>query len=476
MTNTMKSAAQIDAVSGLISISRIDTLYRDQYLLRARHYLAEQLSYEHFLDLRRQRTRLANLPNLIRNAISDGDWSVVHKLSKEHELLAHEIQRMTPLQELGKAVYEEKEIVIDPFSPGMSSLPGVAKQSLSELQDEAVRQLERLSRIDREWQAFYLQRMQTLERLTAGAGSATAGNATSQTEHMKSDALSALEAGNFSQLAELAADLDGPPARDPSAAEAGSGPFSAGDQPPDYPFEFSRETIEQAGRLGLEVESVPSQHREFAPFTQFAWHPAFAQAEESHSGVMRVPELHLPQSTPEALKARVQLFATHPLINSAGIRFLPTMSAEDLLVEMFDDPEPGVEMPGSALLDALGLAHRNQLSRRQVEAALLTHGDKILQNELGLDPLEFRLVCIPPDLHLRLGLERGWGQQQIWTHFDGYLVMMDGSLLPLAGGDVRYGGIYDLLGVSRNYDSERIIVRFAVVQRRRMALVDLGQA
>lgn len=74
------------------------------------------------------------------------------------------------------------------------------------------------------------------------------------------------------------------------------------------------------------------------------------------------------------------------------------------------------------------------------------------------------------DLHLRIGQKRGWGQQKIWTHFDGYMIMADGTRHALAGGDIRYGGIYDLLGINNNYDSDRIIARFAVVQRQRLAI------
>jgi hypothetical protein len=37
-----------------------------------------------------------------------------------------------------------------------------------------------------------------------------------------------------------------------------------------------------------------------------------------------------------------------------------------------------------------------------------------------------------------------------------------------AGGDVRFGGLYDLLGVGREYDSDRLVARFAVVHRERM--------
>ena len=37
------------------------------------------------------------------------------------------------------------------------------------------------------------------------------------------------------------------------------------------------------------------------------------------------------------------------------------------------------------------------------------HGARILEKELGLDPRVFRLVCIPPDVYVRLGEAEGWG-------------------------------------------------------------------
>jgi hypothetical protein len=98
----------------------------------------------------------------------------------------------------------------------------------------------------------------------------------------------------------------------------------------------------------------------------------------------------------------------------------------------------------------------------------LAHGARVVDKELGLDPRGFRLVCIPPDVHLRLGEAEGWGRQPFWTHFDGYLIMANGRLGALAGGDVRFGGLYDLLSLSRDYDSDRLMARFAVVRRERM--------
>jgi hypothetical protein len=41
--------------------------------------------------------------------------------------------------------------------------------------------------------------------------------------------------------------------------------------------------------------------------------------------------------------------------------------------------------------------------------------------------------------------------------------------MPLVGGDVRFGGVHDLVAVGSDYDSDRLLARFAVVQRRRFA-------
>jgi hypothetical protein len=161
----------------------------------------------------------------------------------------------------------------------------------------------------------------------------------------------------------------------------------------------------------------------------------------------------------------------HPLVNSGGARYLPNLVAEDVLVEDFPDPVDGHTPPASELVKSLGLPGRRGLPRIMIEQALLTHGARIVENELGLDPHVFRLVCIPPDVYVRLGEAEGWGRQPFWTHFDGYLIRtVEGQvrLQALAGGDVRYGGLYELLAVGRDYDSDRLVARFAVVQRARM--------
>jgi hypothetical protein len=179
----------------------------------------------------------------------------------------------------------------------------------------------------------------------------------------------------------------------------------------------------------------------------------------------------LPSGSPEGLRDGVEMFVIHPLVNSGGARYLPSLVAEDVLVEDFPDPADNETPPASGLVKSLGLPGRRGLPRIAIEQALLMHGTRILEKELGLDPRVFRLVCIPPDVYVRLGEAQGWGRQPFWTHFDGYLirtVMGQVRLQALAGGDVRYGGLYELLAVGRDYDSDRLLARFAVVQRARM--------
>jgi len=96
-------------------------------------------------------------------------------------------------------------------------------------------------------------------------------------------------------------------------------------------------------------------------------------------------------------------------------------------------------------------------------------GDQILAKRLSLDPMEFRLVCIPSDLYVRFGRDHGFGQWPHWTHFDGYQIISGNRLGALIGGDGRFGGFKDILSISLSDAREGVYARFAVVRRARMA-------
>jgi len=185
---------------------------------------------------------------------------------------------------------------------------------------------------------------------------------------------------------------------------------------------------------------------------------AQAQAE------VKIPE----QIVTEDLKVLAGQFVQQIFINSGGARYLPPLAAERTLIEDFAEEEAAADAP-SKLLEALGLAKRSALSRTGIETALVRSGGEILEKRLGLDPLEFRLVCIPYDLYIRFGRDRGFGKWLHWTHFDGYQVMAGNRLRALVGGDGRFGGINDLVSISPSDARDGVYARFAVVRRARMA-------
>jgi hypothetical protein len=85
------------------------------------------------------------------------------------------------------------------------------------------------------------------------------------------------------------------------------------------------------------------------------------------------------------------------------------------------------------------------------------------------------LACIPFDAYLRLAARHAWGREPLWTHLDGYQVTRDLGLWALFGGNARYGGAENLSSLAREYDSDHLTARFAVVRRQRF-LVRQGPA
>ncbi len=464
-----KTELLLPQLDNLINLGRADTFYHDLYLQRAVHYLVEEYTRQDYLNFKSMQVREANLPNQIRNAMNRADWREVNELSGHYKTVQDELESKTSLQEYAEKIYRLQPTPIDPFSAGMHKIAGFSSDRLQQLLNETIRRLKELSQTDKEWKEFYSERLTVFERLTLNTADLKGPLQQVSAMDLSEEAAQALEDGDMARLEKLSERLVELPVKKATPAVTADLPDGAHPPSKDYFYDFSPETIKKGKALGLELFHVPSRSTEFAPLCRFAWHPTFAETQGNQSSVQRVKDLPLPNDLPEAMKTRIQLFARHPFINSAGVRFLPHMLAEDLLIEDFPEPAAGKEPPLSGLLEALGLTSRNHLSREEIEAVLTEKGGELLRNELGLDEKKFRLVCIPPDIHLRVGQEQGWGQQKIWTHYDGYMILADNTRQALAGGDVRFGGIYDLLGLSSSYDTDRLIARFAVVQRRRMA-------
>ena len=464
----MTSKARTDGdplqiVSTLIEAGQLDTVYRDVYLDRARVLLGGVLPLDTFQRFEEHKAELAQLPLKIGRAMDKADWVQVKELSERARGLRQTVEGKQKAIETARVVYAVSDVSLDPFSPGLGPFVALPTKDLPTLRTRAVEQMTALEQMDAPLRDFYAGRRAAFRALVVGtperSGASSPGDA-------RAAAVEALKRGDMSGLSKLAdtliaeaGSLTGRPAsRGPTETAASSPEASSAD----LLVSYSADTLSRARRLGLAPRRVESR-AEMAWLRQYAWNPLFTD----ESGRIAIKQVPLPAGTPEAFRERLEMLVIHPLVNSGGARHLPRLVAEDVLIEDFPDLKEGDRPPMSGLLAALGLPARRGLPRRAIEQALLAHGGRVVE-ELALDPLAFRLVCIPPDIHLRLGEAEGWGQQPLWTHFDGYLVMADGRLLALAGGDVRFGGLYDLLGISRDYDSDRVVARFAVVRRQRM--------
>jgi hypothetical protein len=461
----------LSLVSTLVEVGGIDTVYRDLYLGRAHTLLTPVISVDEFRHLERQHAVLAQLPLAVARALEQEDWAQVKALSYRADALKQAEARDAKRLEAARSVYAASDVALDPFCPSLHVFTRMSPRTLPGLRAGVVERLTTLEQSDVPWRDFYACRRTAFHTLSidvAALAGADEGVETSA-EGVRKAAAEALKTGNMKRLAELA---DLMPTVSAAASGAARSTHAAGttSTPQQVSRElaaaWSTETLAHAGTLGLAPRHLESR-AEFASLRAYAWTPSSHESWES-----TIKRIALPSGAPEGLRDAVAVFMLHPMVNSGGARYVPTLVAEDVLVEDFPDPQDEEQPPVSPLLTTLGLPRRRGLTRTTIERALLAHGTRVLEKELGLDPRVFRLLCIPPDVYIRVGEAEGWGRQACWTHFDGCLIRtVDGRsrLQALVGGDVRYGGLYDLLGVSRDYDSDRLIARFAVVHRERMA-------
>ena len=466
------TADPISLVSTLVEAGSVDTMYRDLYLGRARTLLSPVISLEDFHRSEQQQATLAELPVEVARAMQQGNWPRVKELSQRTDALKQVVADEAKRVETAHDVYAVTDVKLDPFCDSLRKFTRTPAKDLPAVRVRIVGQLTTLEQTDVPWKDFYAERRAAFQtRAPIGSeaapesGASTA--ASTSTETIREAAGEALKAGDMKRLAQLA---DLMPTVTPGASASTQGAGSGTVQTPQGASQalvttWSSDTLAHARQLGLAPRHLEPRV-DLASLRQYAWSPV---ADESQHG--NIKRVDLPSGSPDGLRDRVEVLMVHPLANSGGARHLPAFVAEDVLVEDFPDPAEGEQPPPSPLLTTLELPGRRGLTREAIEQALLTHGARVLEKELGLDPRVFRLVCIPSDVHFRLGEKEGWGRQPCWIHFDGYLIRTVAGqvrLQALVGGDARYGGLYDLLGVGRDYDSDRLIARFAVVHRERM--------
>jgi hypothetical protein len=465
-------------VKTLVDVRASDTVYGDLYLRRARELLGTVLSQSQYNALRGIQADIDAALKRIRVATASQDWGTVESLAARVDELRHNAAEKATLSTLGAAVYDTHDVSIDPFSPGLEFLPGFGKE-LAGRRDTLVAHLKGLARADAPRAHLYESRAAFFAGLKLAASDVAAvSSSVKSIQELQQLAMRAAEQGDMTQLRRYAQQLSAQQAKASPAVDSRSDTSPTGaprteyKSPVDLSAPFTDEVVQRARALRLSVahaEPPPQSGALFDYVTTRIWQPSLSDTHVANEGTIRaqalVDESGFPSELSGPLKDLVGQFLLNPFINSGGARYIPPFSAETVLVEDFPETQ---EAPATGeLLSSLGLERRRALARREIEVALLDHGAEVLQKRLLLDPNEFRLVCIPLDLYIGLGRDRGWGGQQQWTHFDGFQVFKNGQVRALAGGDARYGGLTDLVSIDVADQRDRVIARFAVIRRAR---------
>lgn len=462
----------------LVEVAHEDTIYADVYVRRARELLSTTLTRAEHQALKHIQRDIEEAVRRSKQATALQHWVEVEAAAAQADALRQKANEGAALRELGTKIYDTVGVAIDPFSPGFDFLPG-AERDRGDVRDTLVERLKGLSHADQAHAPFYDARRAYFGGLALESrrADATVPKAQSIAE-IRQLAAQAAERGDTARLRRYAQDILALEKKEAEASEkAGEAPRPAAAAatyqcPVDLGAPFPDDAVQRARTLGLaaaRTEPLPQTRALHEYVAARIWSPGLAATRSENEGAMRaemaVDEAGFPPDVAQPVKVLVGQFLRNPFVNSGGARYLPRFHAESALVEDFpEDGEPHADTP---LLHALGLEGRRGLARVQVDDALLEHGASVLEDRLHLDPREYRLVCIPHDLYMRFGRDRGWGERQQWTHFDGYQVLRSGELRGLAGGDVRYGGLNDLLSLGLADQRASVVARFAVVRRAR---------
>lgn len=480
-SNTQTSELQV--IRLLTEAAKADTVYRDLYLQRASTRLTALLPKAEYEQLKVQGATIENLLAQSRRALDRQEWTQVQELTARATALRDLLAKKKSEMELAQEVFAAPDVVIDPFSPGFNALFGGGGRSTAGIREGLVATLTALTKADPEWSDLYAQRQAYSAGLSLSPELHIQQAVGDSANVLQQKMQQAAEKGDLELLNRLAGQMLKTSAKSKSEPTVGESrqapaPQRSASTSATLAKPFPASAIEPARALGLahveikpQIPTIQKALKEFLDW--YTWHPSFPVTELAKEGSMHLRPLlkealkDVPEAT-EFTDPLVELaaqFSLHPYINGGGARYFPILvDTEFVLVE--DSPEGGTAEV-TELLSVLGLKQRRGLSRMEIEAALRQQGNQVLHERLGLDPREFRLVCIPFDVYLRVGRERGWGQREQWTHFDGYQVMQGGRLRALVGGDIRFEGLLDLVSISSDDQREGVVTRFAIVRRER---------
>lgn len=470
----------LECVRDLTAAGQVDTLYRDLFLQRAVENLRSVFPESAFQQANEIDPQIAALLGENRRAVDRQDWSAVKSVSAKVEQLRKELRESADELAVAKLVYEAPAVAVDPLCVELQPLIK-DQMTVSAARHAALEAFGRLATSDPDWAEFHRQRLAYFEaiQVVEADSEPSAEKQISSVAQLRQEAQKAAAAGDAARLAKLADEIlkaEGAMERGQATADQSGAPALV-KVPPEIQKPFDAAAVEKARALGFAHVEIKPQSPEIAEKIaafahQHQWRTAAAATEIAREGAIRLSDLmrgiELPEEMTEPLTTVLLMFAVNPFVSSAGIRYVVHFSSEYVLVEDF--PEDGEVPNASELTKALKLRQRRSLARQEIEAALREHGAPVLEGQLGLDPKEYRLVCVPYDVYLRAGRDLGWGRQPFWTHVDGYQLRSGGRLRALVAGNTKFGGLLDLCSIGGDDAREGVLARFAVVRRARMAI------
>lgn len=466
----MDDAARFSTVEQLVALSRADWKYADLYLQEAEAAMAPLCTREQFQGLLGQRLRVQRLISELERAIQRGDWPAAEKLAAEGSDIRARLDRGSRLLTLAETIYGSRSL---DASTTTLALTGAVAQPAKALEREIARlsgDLRALGEQNASHREFYERRAAELENMVVSLPEDPVPCV--DPAELRATARSAAAGADFAAVARIAR----------SAARSRQDRMGRIRAPRPSSRWVTRlaepipdDAVQRAAHLGLE----PAELEPNGAFNAYlscccadrAVLPALPLSEERREVEACTCGHACPPDVRESLKTSLDALMVHPFLTSGGTRYLPWFGAEAVLVETFSEDEPDARTP---LLESLSLSHRRGLARLEIEDRLLSKGPQLCE-DLNLDPTVYRVTCIPFDVYQRAAGRHGWGTRQLWTHFDGYQVTRELKLQAVVGGDSRYGGADDLCGVGRDYDSDHITARFAVVRRARFEAREPGE-
>ena len=462
MVTHMCESNVLAVLQALVNVSTVDLLYAGQYLWRAEALLPTVCTRQQYRTLRHDQVSLPSLTAGIRHATEQGDWSRVRILAQQAAAARERLAAGGQILLIADAVYGPRLLHADATTLALSGVVALPHSNLARARDALLGQLDTLTAQDTDWAAFYRSRAAhfALCRLVRDQKS----GATLDETRLRQQILTAVATGDFARVKRLTASST---AEDGEAWARLCAPGPAEGRARESAAVFSPASPTRARELGLAMETlegVGGLNRYLGcRCAERASLPAAPLSEIRQEAENRTCGHPWPADVPPGLRRSLDLLMGHPFISSAGIRYLPWFGPEAVLVETFSEDDPNAR---TGLLSALGLPRRRGAARVLIEDALLTNAPRVC-TRLGLDPAEFTVACIPFDAYLRLAPKYGWGQRELWTHFDGYQVTRALHLRALVGGNARCGGPDDLSSLARDRDSEQLTVRFVVLRRGR---------